>query len=521
MESQSKVQINSQCPAIWEEKKFCDARTSIVTVCETNDDIQSLQHKLIEARVHIQELPRILDAILNSNAWRASEFPRRFFYSLKGLFRSGLLIPDGQLPVRQPETFAQRAFGQVQLASTPTPISDLPATSFALSGGFQSTVETIPGNDLSAQCVLFIDALIPDVTRDSGSCRILAVMTAVAAIGFKVEFAADSEVAEFSSVMQLEKLGIKVILGRDAISDRIICHADCYHLFFVSRPDQAAFYLPILRYYAPEALAIYDTVDLYSLRYCRASRLPDISDAERQGYQELFQHYSHLERYLASAADRVVVVTDDERVVVEAISGSSPVFVLPNIHYVKARESIADFFDRSNIMFVGGFSHAPNVDAVIYFVKNIMPLLTLRITNLIFTVVGSGMPDSIRELASPSILPLGFVEDLSDLYRSIRVVVAPLRYGAGLKGKVGESMSFGVPVVGTPLAFEGFGIQAGKHALVADNPQEFADAVVNVYNNQALWQQISLEAHNLIDEKFSQKAVSSRINEVFSIPAKS
>jgi len=519
MDTHLQAQIHTQYTVIGAGSNVHEEQASTAMLRETNEDIQRLRHELMEAHVHIQELRQILDAIVNSKAWRATEVPRHLFDSLKGLFRPVLQKAVGHDRGRQMEYAAQEVLSQVDDEANPLLISDTPATRIDCLGRFQSTADTIAGCAPRAQCVLFIDALVPDATRDSGSCRLLALMSAVASIGYKVEFAADSEVAESSCVMNLEELGIEVILGRDAASNRIEARADSYNLFFVSRPDQAAFYLPLIRYYSPQAIAIYDTVDLYFLRYSRASLLPDISNDDRQGYHELSHHYSLLEHYLATAADRIIVVSDDERVVVEGFSGSSPVLVLPNIHKTKELDSSADFTSRSNILFAGSFKHMPNVDAVFYFVNHVMPLLTNRISDLVFIVVGSGMPDSIRDLASANVLPLGFVDDLTDLYRSIRVVVAPLRYGAGLKGKVGESMSFGVPVVGTPLAFEGFGIQAGKHALVADNPHELAEAVANVYTNQSLWEQISIEAHSFIDERFSERAVLSRIKDVFSIPA--
>jgi glycosyltransferase involved in cell wall biosynthesis len=162
---------------------------------------------------------------------------------------------------------------------------------------------------------------------------------------------------------------------------------------------------------------------------------------------------------------------------------------------------------RKDLLFVGGFDHAPNVDAVLYFCDQILPLIVAEIPDVVFHIVGSRMPDALYDLKGSNVNPIGFVDDLRIIFDKSRVFVAPLRYGAGLKGKVGQSMSFGVPVVGTNVAFEGYSLVNHQEGLVASDPIQFAKAVVQAYTDPSLWHSISSQAWKLIEERFSTQAV--------------
>jgi glycosyltransferase involved in cell wall biosynthesis len=156
----------------------------------------------------------------------------------------------------------------------------------------------------------------------------------------------------------------------------------------------------------------------------------------------------------------------------------------------------ASFAERRDIVFVGGYQHTPNIDAVQYFVEEIMPLLRKKLPGIRFYAVGSKPPAEIQALASEDVIIAGFVEDLTALLDKMRVSVAPLRYGAGIKGKIGSAMAVGLPVVATTLAVEGMSLTNGEDVMVADGPEQFADAVVSLYQDEVLWNRIS---HNGIE----------------------
>jgi glycosyltransferase involved in cell wall biosynthesis len=222
------------------------------------------------------------------------------------------------------------------------------------------------------------------------------------------------------------------------------------------------------------------------------------------------------ELFLAKNADRVVVVTEVEREELLTRDPSLDIVVLPNIHPLPDFASLPTQENRRDLLFVGSFDHAPNEDAVLYFCTQILPLITSQLPSIVFNIVGSNMPSNVRALQGPNINPIGYVEDLRRYFDRSLVFVAPLRYGAGLKGKVGQSMSFGVPVVGTSIAFEGFSAKNRKHGLIADDPISFAQATVDLSNNTNLWQQISYDAWSLIDLRFSPQAVGREFQDLLS-----
>jgi glycosyltransferase involved in cell wall biosynthesis len=164
------------------------------------------------------------------------------------------------------------------------------------------------------------------------------------------------------------------------------------------------------------------------------------------------------------------------------------------------------FGERRDIVFVGGYQHTPNVDAVQYFAEEIMPLLRKKLPGVRFYAVGSKPPAEIQALASEDIIITGFVEDLTPLLDKMRVSVAALRYGAGIKGKIGTAMAAGLPVVATTLAAEGMSLSDGGNILVADGTEAFANAVASIYQDAALWNRVSVNGLAFADKAWGADA---------------
>jgi len=173
-----------------------------------------------------------------------------------------------------------------------------------------------------------------------------------------------------------------------------------------------------------------------------------------------------------------------------------------------------DFKDRRNIAFVGGYQHAPNVDAVQYFVPEIMPLLRRRLPGVRFYVVGSKPPAEIKALVAEDVIISGFVEDLSPFLDNIRVSVAPLRYGAGIKGKIGTAKAVGLPTVATSLAVEGMSLTNEENILVADGEVAFSDAVARVYEDEQLWITLSHAGSEFADKAWGAEAAWCTLNSI-------
>ena len=157
-------------------------------------------------------------------------------------------------------------------------------------------------------------------------------------------------------------------------------------------------------------------------------------------------------------------------------------------------------------MFIGGFEHVPNIDAVLYFARDIFPLVRSRIPEAVFQVIGPDPTPEIRDLASPEIEVLGYVPDVTPYFDQARLSVAPLRYGAGVKGKVNQSMALGVPTVVTSVAAEGMYLVHEQNTMIADDPERFAEAVVKLWNSPELWHRIADNGRQNLREHFSVEA---------------
>ncbi|MFN9730905.1 MAG: glycosyltransferase family 4 protein, partial [Pseudomonadota bacterium] len=207
------------------------------------------------------------------------------------------------------------------------------------------------------------------------------------------------------------------------------------------------------------------------------------------------------EQRLVRECDVTLVVSPVEQELLAREAPGARIEVLSNVHEVNGLR--APFESRRDLWFVGGFQHPPNVDAVRWFLAEVWPRAESALPGARFHVVGSRMPDELRALADARVEVHGFVEDLGRFLDGCRLSVAPLRYGAGVKGKVNMAMAHGQPVVATPMAVEGMHVVAGEDVLVESDPAAFADAIVRAYSDEALWQRLSRNGLANVERHFS------------------
>ena len=162
-------------------------------------------------------------------------------------------------------------------------------------------------------------------------------------------------------------------------------------------------------------------------------------------------------------------------------------------------------------MFIGGYEHPPNVDAVLYFVNEVLPLIRQQEPGIKFYVVGSKPPASLKQIADNDVIVTGYVEDLSAYMEGCRLSVVPLRYGAGIKGKVGFSLSYGVPCVVTQVGAEAMELESGREVLIADSPRDFAAAVIRLYRDKLLWETLSQNGIDYVRRHYSFAAGRCRV----------
>ena len=356
---------------------------------------------------------------------------------------------------------------------------------------------------LRGQRILVVDNGIPAPDEDSGSVRLTKAMSVMLEAGFAVTFVALNGWRRQPYARRLERMGVEVLGVLDESWSHIESMRGGISHVWVSRPGVASAVIDRVREALPEAVLVYDTVDLHFLRLERqAETTGEASDR----IEALLQ--KRVEIDLIERSDAAVVVSEFERRILGPMT-DTPVFVVPNIH--DDDRAPVDPRGRSGLLFVGGFQHKPNEDAVLWFVDEVMPHVLRRRPDAVLTVVGSNVPPIVKALDGPSVRVTGWVEDLLPLYRSTRVGIAPLRYGAGVKGKVGEALSLGLPMAMTSIAAEGMHIEDGATGMVCDDPAGLADRIVALMDDDDLWRRLSASGRELISEHFGPRAAQAAI----------
>lgn len=367
----------------------------------------------------------------------------------------------------------------------------------------------VPGIDVDAakdrrasRRVLVIDHCTPTPNHDSGSIDAYNLMLFLREMDFQVTFIPEDNyiyMPNYTAAMQ--RVGVEMLYAPYVtnVEQHLKDSGNRYDLVFLFRPVVAERHMTAVRKLCPKAKVIFHTVDLHFLRMMREAELHSI-ESKKKAAESMRQR----ELSLISAADVSTVLSTQELLELTQYVPIDKVRLLP--YSRNTMGTTKGHSDRSDVVFVGGFQHPPNVDAVQYFASEVMPLLRKKVPGVRFYVVGSKPPADIQALSSEDIILMGFVEQLEPLLDKMRVSVAPLRYGAGIKGKIGTAMAVGLPVVATSLAAEGMSLTDGENILVADGREAFVDAITRIYQDETLWSHISQNGLTFADRAWGAEA---------------
>jgi O-antigen biosynthesis protein len=290
-------------------------------------------------------------------------------------------------------------------------------------------------------------------------------------------------------------------------------HGREYRLVVMSPYPIAHSYLRAVRTHAPEAVAVYNAIDLGHVQHYRRARVsgkvPDLKRALEAKTQET---------WLAEHADATLVCSEDERETLLALCPRADVRVVA--HVAAPRDGTPPFDARAGLLFLGSFMHLANVDAMRSFVGKILTLIQRTLPAVTLTIVGADPRGDARSLAGSGVVAAGWVPDLAPCFDAARVFVAPLRYGAGIKIKVLDTLANGVPVVLTPLAAEGLHLTNGVEALIAEGAEEFARAVVRLHGDAALWQRLADGGRELLRRRFSSASMDEVMRGILELAAR-
>jgi glycosyltransferase involved in cell wall biosynthesis len=286
----------------------------------------------------------------------------------------------------------------------------------------------------------------------------------------------------------LQELGIDV---REApqvdVADILEDIRLCVFFEFFTTAERA---LPQVRMRRPDLPVVVDTVDVHFVRELRALKYSRSSWSARRRAGGTKKR----ELQVYTGADLILTVTENDRAEIRRELPEARVTVVPLIH--EPQDTVPAFHERrrNSLLFVGGFSHSPNVDAVLFFCREVLPHVKRALPDVEVTIVGDQPPKAVTELGRHDVVIAGWVPELSSLLDSHCVSIAPLRFGAGMKGKIGEAMAAGLPVVTTSVGAEGMDLEHGETALIADSAEAFAEAVVQLCSDAHLHQKLSESA---------------------------
>lgn len=351
--------------------------------------------------------------------------------------------------------------------------------------------------------ILVLDNRIPQFDKNAGGKCSFMYIKLFCEMGFSVSFIPEDFNATDSYCTFLESMGVEVLAGIDFANNWkywFSQNGKYFDYVFLQRPLVAKKFLDIIKNFT-SAKIIYFAHDLHHIREFREYELSGNKNSLKNS-----KKWKKLEYDIIEKTDASYVVGTYEQ---EILSKSFPKKIIRNIpvyFYEVLPGSInKDFASRKDIMFVGGFNHAPNKDAVLWFAKEIFPKIIKCDSSIKWYVVGNNPPDEIKNLKSENIIITGFCPDdeLEALYRNCRIAVVPLRYGAGVKGKVVESAYFQIPLVTTNIGAEGLDCSIGN-MCVEDDPMKMAELICKLYEDFNKLKEMSDSGSAFIKRYFSQ-----------------
>jgi glycosyltransferase involved in cell wall biosynthesis len=350
--------------------------------------------------------------------------------------------------------------------------------------------------------ILVCDERIPSPDRDAGSARMFLILKALAK-SHRVVFLAFNRPHGIEYEQALWEIGVET---GDAFDYRRLIKQRGFAAAILSRPAIAGAMLGPVRRADSKLKIVYDMLDVHHLRSAREAALTGDSGATRES-----EKLRRLETRLARGADLIWCGSSPDQKIMARIAPGVPSVVVPTVHVLHGRGPT--FAQREQLLFVGNFSHRPNADAVHFLAREILPLVRKSLPEIELLVVGDNAPPEFAGYASIGVRVLGFVPDLDPIIAGCRVFVAPIRFGSGVNGKIGEALSYGLPVVTNTIGAEGWEFSDGKQVLIADAPNDFAAAVVRLYGNAELWQTLADNGYRHIAENYTPEVIGQIIND--------
>ncbi|MDR6936855.1 glycosyltransferase [Luteibacter sp. 3190] len=358
--------------------------------------------------------------------------------------------------------------------------------------------------------VLVIDHYVPQPDRDAGSRAMYQLLMLLVKRGYSVKLWPENLWHDVAYAPPLQDAGIEVIYGGEYVGrfDRWIAdNGASIDAVIFSRPTVSVNFVDsVIRH--SKAARLYYGHDIHHLRLAEQLKVAPSQEIEAE-----MKRLKDIEHTLWQKMDGIYYPSSIETEHVRNWTASQDIApavrTVPLYAYESVSQAVSENLpDRDGILFVAGFAHPPNVDAAVWFIRDVLPLIRRRLPHVRVTLAGSNPSRNVLELAGDNVVVTGFVSDgqLDELYNNSRVAIAPLRFGGGMKGKVLESMRHGLPLVTTTTGMQGLA-GASDFVFSADTAEEFAACVLRLIDDDVEWKRRSAGAQRFIEEHFSPQAV--------------
>ncbi|QMU53926.1 MAG: glycosyltransferase [Nitrosopumilus sp.] len=360
--------------------------------------------------------------------------------------------------------------------------------------------------------ILYVDHYIPEYDKDAGSLLVYYMLCTLSYLEHKVTFWPDNLVKTEPYVTNLQQKGIEVIYDGNNFESFIKKHGNVFEFCITTRAHIAPKYIDLIKKHAPQCKIVYDTVDLHFVRESREAKIKHDSNMHDQALKT-----KETEFQIFRNSDIIIVKSMGEANLLLKEIPKSHVAIIPTFEI--SPDKINPFNLRNDLLFIGGFQHPPNIDSLQHLINIIFPKIREKLPESKLFVIGSNPTQKIIDMCSETknVVFLGYVKNIDFYLQKCKLLLAPIRFGAGVKGKITQSLAYGLVVITTSIGAEGISDKNGEILIISENDDEFIEKAVLLYNDESFWTKLSLNSKKHSEENFSPEYVKNTIEKIIAI----
>ncbi|TDM00505.1 MAG: hypothetical protein C4K58_04680 [Flavobacteriaceae bacterium] len=359
--------------------------------------------------------------------------------------------------------------------------------------------------------ILVFTSIVPEHDKDSGSNRLFEIINSFLNLGFHITLFAKERPINDTYKEFYQRKGVMVYYDHKKINNMekfILEQGFNSQIAWFYNTDIFSYFYPKVKKVLPKAKIVFDMVDIHHLRFKRALELEPKRNSLKREYKRTLKG----ELNAAKLCDFLIGISDEESTYMERYCLKEKIKTISNVHYTRIDiKETPSFQQREGIVFIGS-THTPNVDALYFLYNDIMPLIWKENPNIKVHVIGK-VSERISDISHPNFIFHGYVKDIVPLFMSSKFMIAPLRYGAGVKGKIGQAFEYYLPVVTSKIGAEGMNLVDKKNALLCETAQEYATSTLELYKNETLWKTLQSNSESSL-EPFSKKHLTEQITQI-------